>query len=438
MRKRPAFAIDKDVVLPLAGKAAALTALGVAGAYAYGAAKFRRSEQVGFDIPDPPFPGSPEFARLIEGMTGATLRPGNRVTVLRNGCRAFPAMLEAIASARETIDFSSYIYWPGAITDQFTDAFAERAEAGVEVNIVLDGYGSAKLDREHVHRLERSGANVSFFRPPRWYTLHKANNRMHRRLLIVDGKVGFAGGVGIADVWTGDAQDPEHWRETHARVEGPAVRDILGGFLENWTEATQGVLTAAHFPDPGAFDEGVDAQVTRSSPATGRTAVAELLYAAIAGARKRLWLTTAYFTAGSAFMEALCRAAQRGVDVRIIVNGSKVDKEVVRDAAQRSYGGLLESGVRIFEYEQTMLHAKTVVVDDDWADVGSSNFDHRSFALDSELNLSLFDRRLATELAGHFLDDLEVCEELDLERWKRRPLSQRVTEYAGELFRQSF
>ncbi len=438
LRKRSAVLPDRRAVLPWVGRAAAAGGLGLAGVYAYGAAKFRRTEAVGFDMADPPAPGSPEFARLLEAMTGAGMRHGNQVTLLRNGGRAFPAMLEAISSAKETIDFSSYIYWPGAITAQFTEAFIERAEAGVDVNIVLDGYGSAKLDREHVKSLEDAGAKVSFFRPPSWYTLYKANNRMHRRLLIVDGKVGFAGGVGVADVWTGDAQDPGHWRETHVRVEGPAVRDILGGFLENWTESTQEVLAPSHVPDLPTFDDGVDVQVIRSTPATGGTAVSELFFAAIAGARKRLWLTTAYFTAGRAFMDALCAAGERGVDVRILVNGSKVDKEVVRETGQRSYGRLLEAGVRIFEYEKTMLHAKTMIVDDDWGDVGSSNFDHRSFALDSEMNLSIYDRALVTELEQHFLEDLEVSEEYDLKRWNERSYSKRATEYAGELFRQSF
>ena len=421
-----------------ASTAAIGAGLGMAGVYAYGAIKFRRTAAVGFDLSDPPPPGSIEFARVIEGLTGAPLRHGNRVKVLRNGAQTFPAMLEAISSAQETVDFSSYIYWPGEITTAFSEAFIERAEAGVEVNIVLDGYGSAKLDRAHVERLERAGANVSFFRPPSWYTLHKANNRMHRRLLIVDGKIAFAGGVGIADMWTGDAEDPDHWRETHLRVEGPAVRDILGGFLENWTEATQGILTGARYPDLSGFDDGVDVQVSRSTPTTGGTAVAELFYAAIAGARERVWLTTAYFSAGSAFMDLLCVAAGRGVDVRILVNGSKVDKEVVRQTAQRSYGRLLEAGVRIFEYERAMLHAKTLIVDQHWADLGSSNFDHRSFALDAELNVSFYDEGILSELERHFLDDLGASQEFDLERWRNRPLRKRVGEYLGELFRQSF
>jgi len=418
--------------------AAAATGLGLAGVYAYGVAKFRLTERVGFELPDPPAPGSAEFARLIEATTGATLRHGNRVQVLRNGYQMFPSMLEAISSAKQAIDFSSYIYWPGDITDQFTDAFVERAEAGVEINFVLDGYGSAKVDRQTVERLERAGVTVCVFRPPSWYTLHKANNRMHRRLLIVDGKVAFAGGVGIAEMWTGDAQDSEHWRETHARIEGPAVRDILKGFHENWTETTQRMLPTSHVPHLDSFDDGVAVQVTGSSPSTGGTAVAELFYAAIVGARRRLWITTAYFTAGSAFLEALCAAAGRGVDVRILAAGRNVDKEIVRKSAQRAYGGLLDSGVRIFEYDRAMLHAKTMIVDDDWADIGSSNFDHRSFALDAELNVSVFDAGLVAELEHHFLDDLEVSQELEPERWRNRPLTKRAGELAADVFRQSF
>jgi len=424
---------------PRRGRTAAVgAAVAAGGAFAYAAARFRRLTADPFDIDEPPAPGTPEFARLIEAVTGMPLREGCGIRILRNGCRTFPAMLDAIASARRTVDFSSYIYWPGQITTQFNDAFVDRAEAGVAVRVVLDGYGSARFDRAGVERLERAGVKVAFFRPPRWYTVGRVNNRMHRRLLVVDGRVGFAGGVGIADMWTGDAQDPDHWRETHARLEGPAVRDILGGFLESWTESTGEIVAGPRLPALAAVDGGVPLQVTRSSPVTGATAAAELFYLAIVGARKRIWLTTAYFTAGRRFLQALCDAARRGVDVRILVNGQKVDKQVVRRAGQRSYGELLDAGVRIFEYQRTMLHAKTLVVDEEWANIGSSNFDHRSFALDAELNVAIQDRGVAAEIAGHFLDDLEAAEEWDLERWRARPLHARAYEYVGELARQSF
>ena len=419
-----------------ASRAAIGAGLGVAGVYAYGAVKFRRTAAVGFDLSDPPPPGSIEFARVIEGLTGATMRHANRVKVLRNGAQTFPAMLEAIDSAQATIDLSSYIYWPGGITDQFTKALCEKARAGVEVNLVFDGYGSAKLDRETVHALQHAGATVSFFRPPAWYTLDKLNNRMHRRLLIVDGRIGFAGGVGIADVWTGDAEDPEHWRETHAAIEGPAVRDIVGGFMENWAEAANVLLDASHFPKVGGFDDGVEVHVIRSSPRSGGTASAQLFYAAISGARERLWITTAYFGPDEALLDVVCAAAARGVDVRILTNGPNVDKEPARETGQRHYGRLLEAGVRIFEYQPTMLHAK-VMIADDWANIGSSNLEHRSLGLDDELIIAFDDARLVGELAQHFGDDLEVSVEFDLDRWKRRSLAKKAREKVGDLFRQS-
>ena len=317
--------------------------LGAAGLLAYQVARSKRGTQRRFDLREAPAPGSAEFARLVSAMGGAPLRPGNRVAIMRNGT-TLGAMLEAISSAEATIDLSSYIYWPGDITDRFSEALIQRADAGVEVNVVLDGYGSAKLDGGRLDRLERSGVNISIFRPPSWYQVRKLNNRMHRRILVVDGTLGFVGGVGIADVWTGDAEDPWHWRETHLRVEGPAVTDLLGGFLENWTEATGGLLNATHVPDIAAFDDGVPLQVTRSTPTGGPTALTQLFYSAIAGARERLWLTTAYFAPDRAFEDALCAAAGRGVDVRILINGQRVDKEVARQAGHRSYGKLLEAG----------------------------------------------------------------------------------------------
>lgn len=411
---------------------------GSAALYGYGVVKYRHTAARRFTMSDPPSPGSREFSTLVELLTGGPLRQGNRVEVLRNGCRTFPSMLAAIRSATRTIDFSSYIYWPGEVTDEFSEAFMERAAAGVEVNMVLDAWGSAKLDSDHVERLRRSGVNVCFFRPPHWYTVHKLNNRMHRRLLIVDGAVGFAGGVGIADVWAGDAHDPDHWRETHVRLEGPAVHDILGGFIDNWAEATGQLLGSRHFPELQSFDDGVPVQVTRSSPVTGGTAAAQLFYAAIAGAKERLWLTTAYFAASGAFLEALCEAADRGIDVRVLTNGSRIDKEIVRQTGRRLYGPLLEAGVRIFEYEQTMLHAKVLVVDGVWGNVGSANYDHRSLALDVELSVSFEDPGVCAEFEKHFLDDADVSHELSLEEWRERPVLERAVEYAGELARQSF
>lgn len=278
--------------------------------------------------------------------------------------------------------------------------------------------------------------DVAFFRPPKWHTVHKLNNRMHRRLLIVDGRTAFAGGVGIADVWAGDAEDPEHWRETHLEIEGPAVLDLVGGFHENWTEATKTVLGGDHYPKPESFDDGIGVQVMRSSPKAGGTVALHLFNAAIAAAHKRLWLTTAFLAPGPALAGLLADAAQRGVDVRLLTNGPNIDKEVVRQVGQHCYGPLLKAGVRIFEYQPTMLHAK-VLIADSWADIGSSNLDHRSLGLDDEINVAVTDPDIVGQLTRHFLDDLDHSKEFDLAHWNRRPLLKRATESATDLLRQS-
>jgi cardiolipin synthase len=416
--------------------AAAVAGLGLGTAYAFEAAQHRRTDAKGFEILNPPGPGTADFARLVEVLTIAPLRQGNRITVLRNGREIFPAMLEAIRAARETVDFATYVYWTGSIAPEFADALAERAAAGVVVNVLLDAVGAAKMDPALVERLEAAGATVAWFRPPRWYTLHKLNNRTHRKILVVDGRVGFTGGVGIAEEWTGDCEDPGHWRDTHVRVEGPVVRDLLGGFLDNWAEATNVILAGtAHLPDLRDFDDGVQAQVTRSAAEKGSTDAEQLFYSAIVGARSRIWLTTAYFAPRRAFVEALCEAVERGVDVRLLTNGPHIDKQVVRQAGHCSYQRLLDCGVRVFEYQRTMLHAKTLLVDDQWATVGSINFDNRSFALNDELNISFRDPGLVATLEKHFLQDVEDACELDAPAWRARPLSARVRELGGSLLR---
>jgi cardiolipin synthase len=410
--------------------------VGLLGAYAYGTAKYRRNARITYEFPDPPVPGTDEFTRLLAAISGSSVTAGNRMKVLRNGGRTFPAMLEAILAAESTVDLSSYIYWPGDVATAFTEALIDRARAGVDVNVVLDGWGSAKVDRSTVKALRAAGVNVAFFRSPHWYTVHKLNNRMHRRLLVVDGRIAFSGGVGIADVWAGDAEDPEHWRETHLSVEGPAVQDILGGFLENWSEAAHVVLGPGHYPKPASFDDGIEVQVLRSSPKAGGTVALHLFNAVMAGAQERLWLTTAFLAPGAAFVDMLIGAARRGVDVRLLTNGPNIDKEVVRQVGQHCYGPMLEAGVRIFEYQPTMLHAK-VIVADGWANVGSSNLDHRSFGLDDELNVATGDPEIVGQLAQHFLDDLDASKEFDLSRWRQRSLPKRLKESGLDLLRQS-
>lgn len=416
-------------------KAAIGSAAGAA-LWLLGAARYRHNSGEPLSVDDGPAPESREFTHLMEALTGGSMRHGNRIKVLRNGHEIFPAMMEAIADARETINFSTYVYWSGEVTTKLAEAFMERARAGVEVNILLDAVGTGKMDHGLISQLQEAGANVSLFRAPGWYELNKLNNRMHRRVLVLDGRIGFVGGVGIAEEWTGDCEDQDHWRETHLRIEGPVVRDILGGFLENWAEATGGLLASRHFPELRPHRNGTSVLVVRSSPGGTGKELEGLFFTAIAGAKRRLWLTTAYFAPRKAFVDALADAARREVDVQIIVNGPHIDKEVVRKAGRRSYEELMEAGVRIFEYQQSLLHAKVLLVDDDWVTIGSANFDNRSFAINEEINVFFQHAEVAAELSEHFANDLAASKEIDLEAWRNRPLRERGAEAATELVRQ--
>jgi cardiolipin synthase A/B len=402
--------------------------------YAFEAVKHKRAAAKGFDLIDPPVPGTPDFGRFSEALTGTPVREGNRIRVLRNGDEIFPAMLDAINGARQTVTFETYLYWRGNIGERFAEALAERASAGVQVSCLFDGVGAVKMDRSLIHHMDRAGARVAWFRPPRWYTLHKLNNRTHRRILVVDGYIGFTGGVGIADEWSGNCEDPDHWRETQVRIEGPACRDLLGAFWEHWTEATEQMLTGAHFPDITIFDDGVPVHVTPSSVSKGgATELEKLFYAAIVSARKRLWVTTGYFVPRQAFVDVLCAAVARGVDVRVLVNGPHSHREVARQAGHTSFEELLRCGVRIFEYQRTYLHAKTLVVDDSWASIGTNNFNNRSLALNDELTLSTSDETVTAELANHFLDDLALSNELDRKGWSDRSPGKRALELVTAL-----
>lgn len=410
---------------------------GLAAGWFFKMAQFRRTAGEIFEISDPPAAGTAEFARLLESLTQAPLREGNRVEILRNGDEIFPSLLKQINGAHTTICFASYIYWAGGAAEEIAEALAERAREGVQVRILIDSYGSAKLEREVVDGWKQAGAEVAWFRPLVWYQLNKSNNRMHRRIVVVDGSVAFVGGVGIAEVWEGDAGDADHWRDTHVRIEGPAVRDALGGFMENWGEATGVILTGNHLDELKPFEDGVPILTTRSSAKGGSSSTEELFFAAIVAARRRLWITTCYFAPRAGFIDTLCDAARRGVDVRLLVNGREIDKEVVRKAGQHSYGRLLEAGVRIFEYQKARLHSKVILVDDSWANVGSANFDNRSFALEEEINVSIHDAATVSTLAEHFLDDLSASTEMSFEAWKNRPLPDRLGEMAAEVVRQS-
>lgn len=413
-----------------------LAATALLGGAAYRSRQRHLWDDRTYELGEAPSVASPAFAHLIESLTGAPVRPGNRVKVLRNGCRIFPSMLEAIKSADHTIDFATYIYWTGDIAREFASSLAEQARRGIEVNILLDAVGAARMDRALIDQMEAAGARVEWFRPPRWHNLHKQNNRTHRKVLVADGRVGFTGGVGIAEEWTGDCEDPHHWRDTHVRIEGPAVRDLLGGFQDNWTEATGRLLVGEHTPQLEVVEGGVPVHITRSAATYGHSEAEQLYFASIAAARERLWLTTAYFAPRPGFVRALVHAAQRGVDVRVLLNGAQGEKELVRQAGHRSYERLLGGGVRLFEYRRTMLHAKVMTVDRIWSSVGSINLDNRSFALNDELNMSVIDEVVAGELDDDFARDLDDAAEIDPARWRERPRWARATESAAGMARQ--
>jgi cardiolipin synthase A/B len=415
-------------------------AIAVAGGawYASDSLRHRREQGDGYSLHGAALDvGSPEFLRACEQLTAAAATTGGDVQLLINGDRIFPAYLEAIRQAESTINCLTYVYWRGDIAREVAAGLADRARDGVEVNVLLDAVGSAKMQRGLLDLMRDAGVNVTRFRPPKPYALRRLNNRTHRKLLVVDGRVGLTGGVGIAEEWTGDAHDPDHWRDTHVRVAGPAVLGLQGAFAENWLEATGNVLAGpGHLPalEPVREDGGA-MQVVRSSAGVGDTNIEALYFLALASAKRRIELTAAYFVPRPAFIEALCDAAERGVDVRILVPGEHIDKGFVRTAGRATYEQLVGCGARIWEYGPTMLHAKTLVVDGVWSSVGSVNFDNRSFQLHDEVTLCVQSEEFAGLLSDQFARDLRVSEEIDPQRWRRRGLLQRAGESALRLAR---
>lgn len=415
----------------------AAIAAALAVRYASESLRHRREGGRGYTLDDCPDVGSEGFLRAAEALTQAPISRGNRAEILVNGDRIFPRMLEGIAGARRTLNLLTYVYWRGEIAGQVADAVCERATAGVSCRVLLDAMGSAKMDPGLIRRMEDCGVRAVRFRPPKPYAIRRVNNRTHRKLLVVDGSIGFTGGVGIADEWTGDAQDPQHWRDTHVRVEGPIVRGLQGSFAENWLEATGEVLAGDDdLPALEPLPDGPAAMLSiRSSAGVGDTDVETLFYLTIAAARASIDLTSAYFAPRPAFLNALGDAARRGVAVRVLVPGEHIDKDIVRHTARSVYGQLLDAGARVFEYRPTMLHAKTLVVDGVWSTVGSANFDNRSFQLNDETVVGVQDAAFADALTRLFESDLERSDEITPEGWRRRPAHERAREAAARLLR---
>lgn len=379
----------------------------------------------------------PGHAAYVAALVGADLSRGNQYDVLSNGDQILPAMLRAIGAARKRIVLETYIYDSGEVAAQFTAALEQVARKGVNCSIVVDAVGASGMDEEHVTRLESAGCVIATFNPPHWHRLEELNYRSHRKILVVDGEVGFTGGVGIADHWQGNAQDRDHWRDTQVRMRGPVVRLLEAAFYENFGE-TRGPVAPIVGEAVWTNEPTGQSLVIRSSPTGGSNDLKRLYLLALASARRSVDITSPYFVADESSMWSLEDAVTRGVRVRILVEGDITDAKPVKYASRASYDRLLQLGVEIHEYQPTMLHTKTLVVDGTYSIFGSANFDNRSLELNDELNVAVSSPDLAKRLLDDFDGDLKQARRLTLDAWRQRPMLEKVREhfwsYFGEIF----
>ncbi|MBN3764775.1 cardiolipin synthase [Burkholderia sp. Ac-20365] len=370
----------------------------------------------------------PQFMRSMGLLLGPPVSSGNCFDVLVNGDEIFPSMLEGIATAQKTITFETFIYWSGEIGEQVARALSEKARAGIAVHVLLDWVGSQKMETRYLEMLRSAGAEVIQYHKPHWTGLGRMNDRTHRKLLVIDGRIGFTGGVGIAQEWTGHAQDDKHWRDTHFRVTGPVVGHMQAVFMDNWIKATGNVL---HGPDyfPAADEAGDGlAHMFSSSPSGGSDDMQLMYLMAITAATRSIHLASAYFVPDKLTINAIVEAAKRGVDVQIITPGRHIDTHTVREASRACWGPLLEAGVQMFEYQPTMFHVKLLVVDEFLVSVGSTNFDSRSFKLNDEANLNIYDATFARRQTQIFADDLAKSKRVTLDDWNGRPWTEKLVE----------
>lgn len=373
------------------------------------------------------------WRQIVEGLIGVPFTEGNRIDVLRNGGEIFPSMLEAIEQSTQTVDFLTYVYWSGDIAEKFAHTLADRGRAGVRVRILLDAVGTATMDRELLAVMRDGGCLVERYRVPTW-RMWEADHRTHRKVLVCDEKVAFTGGVGIAEEWEGNARNPSEWRDTHFKLRGPAVDGLRASFVSQWFD-TDHPLFDEHDQWPEQDHPG-DAmiQVLRSPAQYDFTDMALMFRALVRLAETRIRLVTAYFVPDDDFVDFLCEAVKRGVQVELMVPGEHHDKRVVRAAGEDRFEELLDAGVVIYRYEQTMLHAKIMTVDKLLSFVGSANVDHRSMKLNAENNLLIVDRDLAAVLDDQFDSDVEVSKQVTEYKWEERSMIKRVTESVTAAF----
>lgn len=377
----------------------------------------------------------PTFERCMAHLLGPPLVDGNRVTALNNGDEIFPAMLTALRNAQSTINFETYIYWAGKVGQDFADALSERARAGVRVHVLLDWLGSNRMSKSAMDKLSTAGVEVERYRPLSWYNLSRMNSRTHRKILVVDGRLGFIGGVGIADQWSGDAEDPDHWRDTHYRVEGPVVAHLQAAFTDNWIKTSANVMNhIEYFPELKPVGD-TSAQVFKSSPREGGDSARLMFLLSLAAARQRILIANSYFVPDDRTSQELIAATRRGVRVEIIVPGSNIDTQITRRASRSQWGPLLAADIAIHEYQPTMFHGKVMVIDDRWVSVGSANFDNRSFRLNDEANLNVMDKKFAEEQAAFFEQDKQVSRQVTFDEWQHRPWPEKIIENLAGLLR---
>ncbi|MDQ6872395.1 MAG: phospholipase D-like domain-containing protein, partial [Gemmatimonadota bacterium] len=389
------------------------------------------------DKDGPPATQDSLFSRSIELYTGTHIDSGNSVQVLLNGNGTYPQLWRDLASAQRTITVQMYYSQPGAVADTLAKYLIEKASHKVRVLLLLDAFGSQPLRRDWVQRVRAAGVDVVWLRPLRWYSLQKAAQRSHVRVVVVDGRIGYTGGFGVADYWLGDGHHDDQWRETNVRFEGPTVAALQATFAAGWAEATGELLTGDLFFPKSSFEEvgSVKAGLMHSVPSTGSTPAERFLALSIAGARRSLYISNSYFVPGENFLQLLLAAAKRGVDVRVLTVSGKTDVKTTWYAGRTYYEKLLEGGVKIYEYQPTMMHAKSMVVDGIWSYVGSMNFDNRSLSFNDESLLVALDPAVGAQMDSIFVDDIKWSKEMKLEEFRKRPLSNKILEWAAQKLR---
>ncbi len=376
----------------------------------------------------------PQFIRAASNLLSGPLCEGNKVETIVNGCRYFPAMLEAIRGAKHSITFETFIYVSGEIGNQFSEAFIERCRAGVKVHILCDWVGSYGMRNSHLKKLKDAGISVELYRPPNFQNIIHFTNRTHRKILVVDGCVAFTGGAGIADAWDGDADNETCWRDNQYRVTGPVVAAVQGAFMDNWMQTHAEVLKDEfYFPELEKTGD-INAQVFMSGPGEGLESARLMYLMSIACAKKTIHLGNAYFVPDNLVIDALCDAAKRGVQVDIIIP-DKIDTDYALWASAARWGPLLRSGCKLYRFQGALFHCKIFVVDEHWVSVGSSNFDTRSFRLNDEMNLNILDRNFAREQVEIFNKDKERSRLVTIEEWKGRTPYQKVRDSLAALLR---